>query len=191
MRARRWLWRGGVVLLVTLTVAVVPLACTPALWGWLQGQAFYRGRPTAYWRDRVLAWLHPTDLSTLTTPRPKMPPSAGWLDLLFASPGVPGADPIPEGDAGAIPVLVELLRDPDAFVRLYAIGKLKALGSRAREAVPALLALRRDEKCGRFPGCPEMNLSLDICVETAIEQIDPDVAARPGFRSLPEAGGTP
>jgi len=44
-----------------------------------------------------------------------------------------------------LPILIELLQDKDASVRRRAIGVLGAVGQDAKEAIPALEALARDQ----------------------------------------------
>src|SRR5581483_1331432 len=63
---RRWSDRGGQVMsrrrwllfltLVLAVAAVCALETQRIVTGWLCGEAFYRGRPTTYWRARLAAW---------------------------------------------------------------------------------------------------------------------------------------
>lgn len=47
------------VLLAILTVLAVWLEPTRLVWGWLRGEAFYQGRPTSYWAERIRPWEVP------------------------------------------------------------------------------------------------------------------------------------
>jgi hypothetical protein len=44
------------VLLAVLAALVVWLEPTRIVWGWLRGEAFYQGRPTSYWAERIRPW---------------------------------------------------------------------------------------------------------------------------------------
>jgi hypothetical protein len=69
------------------------------------------------------------------------------------------------GDPAAVPVLIELLRDADEFVRLYATRLLGTISPAASSAVPELReALRREED-------NEDNLARRVIIDT-LTQID-------------------
>ncbi len=51
---RRWkIWMLAFCLLV---IVLCGLESQRILTGWLRGEAFYRGRPTSYWRERLERW---------------------------------------------------------------------------------------------------------------------------------------
>jgi HEAT repeat protein len=50
-----------------------------------------------------------------------------------------------DGDAAAIPVLLELMKSPYPSVRLVAVESLARMGEAARPALPALLEASDDE----------------------------------------------
>jgi hypothetical protein len=99
------------------------------LYGHLRGEAFYKGRPTSYWRGRVTAWndlgFYPPAVS-LVVRRPRW-----WADWPPWCSGRAAplleAEPFPGDDPASIPVLVELLRDGDAQVRADAAEALKRI----------------------------------------------------------------
>jgi hypothetical protein len=53
MSRRRWLLFGVVILFFATLCA---LETQRIVTGWLRGEAFYRGRPTTYWRGQLTAW---------------------------------------------------------------------------------------------------------------------------------------
>jgi len=52
---KRRLLRCSLILAVVAAFAVW-LEPTRVVWGWLRGEAFYQGRPTAYWRNELAQW---------------------------------------------------------------------------------------------------------------------------------------
>jgi HEAT repeat protein len=106
---------SGLLLAVALGVALDP---TRAVLGTLRGEPFYGGRPASYWRK----------------------------ELLDDAPGARtnAVKALADGGQGAVPVLVELLREsgPDkasAEVRWTAALALGHVGPGATAAVPALI----------------------------------------------------
>jgi hypothetical protein len=49
-------------LLAVLAALTVWLEPTRVVWGWLRGEAFYQGRPTSYWAERIRPWEISDDL---------------------------------------------------------------------------------------------------------------------------------
>ena len=108
------------------------------------GTASFDGHPTAYWRQRIRAWREETQ---------QLPP--GIVSRRAVPPGI-----VSRRDPRAVPVLVELLRDPDSRTRLAAIEALGAIGPSAREAVPALRRACEDRV-------------TDTAARNALRQIEP------------------
>ena len=65
--------------------------------------------------------------------------------------------PLQDGDPEAIPVLAELLRAPEANVRVIAACGLREIGAPARSAIPALLALENDKD-------PDVRLACQLAI---------------------------
>ena len=97
--------------------------------GRLRGEAFYRGKPTSYWRGRVLAWndlgFYPPANDLIVRRPPWWADCLPWRSGRAAS--LAEEEPFPENDPAAVPVLVELLRDRDADVRADAAEALKRI----------------------------------------------------------------
>jgi hypothetical protein len=66
-------------ILVILAAFAVWLEPTRVVWGWLRGEAFYRGRPTSFWRGVIERDLHtePDLLHAKTFPA-RLPPATWW-----------------------------------------------------------------------------------------------------------------
>ena len=123
--SRRLLLRAVLLLVAVLAGALAGALLSPDLgwraWGRLRGEAFYKGRPTSYWRGRVSAWndlgFYPP-ANDLVVRRPRWwadcPP---WRSGQLVAPDPWAGESFPDDDPAAIPVLVELLRDGDAQVR--------------------------------------------------------------------------
>jgi HEAT repeat protein len=71
----------------------------------------------------------------------------------------------------AIPLLISLLDDPHEGVPESAVGALGDLGSQSRSALPRLLEMSKIQ-----------DKELHAAVAKALRQIDPDAAARAGFK---------
>src|SRR5207249_3955908 len=100
-----------------VVVGLVPGVRT-GLVGWWRGEATYRGRYSGAWAEELRGWLalgEPGSPGAVLYARP-VPAWRQWL----GSPARWAVDepPLHEGDPAAVPVLVELLRDPDPVVRL-------------------------------------------------------------------------
>jgi HEAT repeat protein len=120
------------------SVLLVP-ASRWTLIGWIRGESFYQGRPTSYWSQQIRAYQH------------RVPPSS--IDRLMATLGLSAPNhrepPLEamlgqEPDPAAVPVLTELLGDPDDQVRYHAANTLSHCGPKAGAAVPALVKMLRD-----------------------------------------------
>jgi hypothetical protein len=132
--------------------------------GWWRGEAFYRGRPTSYHRlfgraSRChLGWA-------VEFPEPKFASwvrqhvssdLADWLHDSQPPMSAPGAD--------AVPVLLQMLGDPDQSVRIVAVGWLHIVRPPARDALPALRAM--------LDGSDGQDADLRFLVETVVRDIE-------------------
>jgi HEAT repeats len=146
---------GIATLLAILLALPVPRSI---LLGFVRGESFYKGRPTSHWRGVVKWWVEYEKehrpsvfigaIVVHATLPPPPPPSL--FDRVKAV--LPGFDSIdnflPPGwdsDPAAIPVLSDLLLDPDADVREYAALTLSRQGPQAHIALPRLIELLEDD----------------------------------------------
>jgi HEAT repeat protein len=99
-----------------MLLALAWLEPTGVVLGWMNGEAFYRNRPTRYWRKAL----------TDSDPKTQMETHQALKD----------------GGRSALPVLVEVLRKDDrAEARWRAADLLGQIGPEARESSPAMAAL--------------------------------------------------
>jgi hypothetical protein len=155
---RRVLYLAGLTL-VLLAASQIPFVRS-GVTGLLRGESFYRGRPTSYWREELKEWKdelpQPTDwfwpLRQVLPDRflPDAPPV--YVLSLFSGRCMMGGELEPNprlsmfgGDPDAVGVLVELLRDPEAWVRCDAAQALGAVGPGGEAGVPALVVALDDE----------------------------------------------
>jgi hypothetical protein len=146
---RRWqLWLGLTILLLAGGFFLLP-AVRWSVIGWASGEAFYQGRPTSYWSQEAQNlnslvvtvggsverhWVHNIWMRRLS-----------WEEevlekLKLRTMNLESNDfPLLNPDPTALPVLIELLDDPDSQVRQIAAQGLERLGP---EAAPAITALR-------------------------------------------------
>jgi len=121
----------GALLLAGLAIALLVPEIRYSVPGWLRGDKRYWGLPTSYWSGAIQDWHRAT-----STPRSASLPLLGrWFAMSDASPPSPS---VLGGGREGIPVLIELLRDRDPFVKIQAVSTLASLGPAAREAAPAL-----------------------------------------------------
>jgi hypothetical protein len=126
--------------------------------GYLAGEAFYRGRPTSYWRHEFQDW-EPWPSASAGGERatgfvhaPTTWGSRLGLDRMgtgfFRTPIVVEISKImrlhPE-DRRAIPVLLALLQDEDANVRCMAVHGLRVAGIADPTVAAALVDCREDK----------------------------------------------
>lgn len=143
---------GGLFAIIVAIILLSPQARW-GLWGTLRRDTFYRGWPTGYWRETVrhcpiTPYFRRTTLSSLRNTQRVT--TTGWSKLFFSldeSP-LPHELPLRDGDAGAIPVLMALLEDPDPRVRMYAAESLGSFGARARMAIGLLTKACQDQEVG-------------------------------------------
>jgi HEAT repeat protein len=99
----------GMVVLVVVPMWVVLLDPTCVLLGWITDQSFYKGRPTMYW-SRRLKNARAEALAKATAP-------VRLVRLRSIKDEGPNFELLHTRDAAALPVLLELLRDYDPWVR--------------------------------------------------------------------------
>jgi hypothetical protein len=80
----------------------------------------YDGKPAGYWKAEMRKW-------TAQQPGAKLPP-------------------VLEGGEEAVPVLIELVKEVDLWVRVLAIRSLARIGPAARDAVPVLITALEDHR---------------------------------------------
>lgn len=184
MKKRRlWICVGLLALVSTMVLAVL-LEPTQIIRGYIAGDAFYRDRPTRYWREQLRADGRTGHL------RQKIVGLFRETQEAFPVLRVCASDPdrnvrwpaialLGHGNARSeaiLSVLVVALDDEDMEVRLQAIGGLDQWRRMARSAVPALAKHLKD---------PELQVAY--LADIALWNIDPSAAAKEGgwkpFRS--------
>jgi HEAT repeat protein len=82
-----------------------------------------------------------------TAKDPKPPPGLiTWLLRLTGTGSGPSRPHVLDGGKEAVPVLIELVREEEPWVRILAIRSLGRIGPEAREAVPALIEVLGDSR---------------------------------------------
>ncbi|MBI3409865.1 MAG: hypothetical protein HY040_16120 [Planctomycetes bacterium] len=110
--------------LVTLGIWLDP---TRVVWGWLRGEAFYKGRPTSYWSALLDKFeVAPEEENELPSGDGGgylfyRGPLERWFPSLFPEPDLPSFN------LSAKDVLLELTRDPSERVRRCARHALNQL----------------------------------------------------------------
>ncbi len=162
--------------------------------GWWGRESFYAGRPTSYWRAELARWfvipvpgLHEPPGVLVWVQRPP-----AWLRPLVRQAGTVGGyrlwndhdhrcRTLPWGP-GSVPVLIELLDDPDWETRRKVVFHLAELGEAARPAVPALLKVRPAKPA------PEQYFSREASfyrqTQYALSRIAPALEREPVARGL-------
>jgi hypothetical protein len=159
------------------------------LWYYRPWQAHYMGRPSSYWAERLAKM--PKGLSWLFY-QPSLTLPEKWLARGLAPFGIEGGLRPSAlelyGQAEAVPVLIELLRNPEPRVRANAAMILRDLEPAPKEAIPALLEAWQQCKadyCGGFGEVKENGNAEDAdaawWVHEAVWQIDPAAAQRAGI----------
>jgi HEAT repeat protein len=134
MRRRRLVWLG--IALPAVLLAVPGFYVVPGL---LKREKFFRGLPASYWRSQLKAfeWEKDRRLAWSTS-------SVGRaVDALGI--GLPSRSPLFR-DPAAVPMLIDLLQDPDRSVRFQAVLATGYIGPPAAAAVPELLRLLDEEQ---------------------------------------------
>jgi HEAT repeats len=138
----------------------------------------YRGWTAAQWESEIRRWSHATSTSKGCLWAHWYRESTWWerwLERIGVAAGsfsrsFPTQMPLLEGDAEAVPVLVELLRSKDSNVRRLAAQALQRSAEHANSAVPDLIIALDDED--RF---------VRIQAEQALFRIDPEAAQGAGL----------
>jgi HEAT repeat protein len=142
----------GMAVLLTVLLCVVFLDPTSVLLGRLSGESFYQGRPTTYW-SRQLRTARAEAIAKATAAFSPSPSPSSWPSWTGSTPPPPPLPPwmlsrlvkepdselLRTRDETAVPVLLELLRDNDPWVRWRAAVSLSViLESLPREKVEGL-----------------------------------------------------
>jgi HEAT repeat protein len=117
--------------------------------GFFRGENFFQGLPTSYWRQQAVEHgrfrkeRSTREWGGLVVVPPSRSPTC-WTDsLLSVFRMIAGTeDPdfrVFQGDAAALAVLMDLLRDPEPGIRQSACEGLEEIGPPAAPAVPALI----------------------------------------------------
>ncbi len=183
--ARKWLLRGGCLVLFLALAAVLLLP--PArirIFGYLRGEQFFDGMPTSYWREVIREQSHRRGPRTPTL----------WDKVL----GYLGLEPPPpDRMAGAtrdaaIPVLLELLKDGDPGVRLFAADVLRLNGN-GHAALPVVLEMLKQGDPVNRAAAARLLGQLDIPVREAIplliHHFEQDTESRWAYLSVLERLG--
>jgi hypothetical protein len=141
-------------LLAVLAALTVWLEPTRVVWGWLRGEAFYQGRPTSYWAERIRPWQLPDDFRTninMALSEWRHIPATREEVALYVSLAPRESDlrkslkpwlrlpdiawpAVLDGDAEAAPVLTELLHHNEPGIRDWARRGLERVDNGERGA---------------------------------------------------------
>ena len=83
--------------------------------GWIRGEQFFQGRPVSWWHQQLLS----TEQDNENSARLRLT----------------------QGGAESVPVLVQLLKSPDAKVRMKTVEMVSTMGESAVGAAPAVAAV--------------------------------------------------
>jgi hypothetical protein len=185
---RRWLrswWflSGLFLLLVTALILVVAFEPTYVVRGFLRREAFFRGRPTSYWREQMRGDGLRVQMLTVFTDRPDAVPvllaclEDPEVKVRWTAANLIGRCGAPEQ---ALPALRKALHDTSPKVRLNAVMAFGELGPAALPAVGDLLSLLEDA------GREDADDTLRYCTDRSLWRIDVATASRAGgWRSFP------
>jgi len=149
---KRTLWLCLVPILLVSLVVVALLEPNRIVRGFFAGEAFFRGRPTSYWREVLRKHGRAGNIPRETAVQfMDGPPAFPVLRACASDP-----DPLVRwpaigllGESGirsqeALELLAEALHDEHIEVRLKALSTLARWGPKARPAVPALVERLKD-----------------------------------------------
>src|SRR5438132_6546729 len=162
MRKRK-AWLIGILLIIVALAAAWRFPATIYVpLGVLRHEAFYDGKPTSYW---VRAFKREPFLGQTV--------SSGDIGKALR-----------EGRAAAVPVLCEIVKNPDADLRSDALFALAAMGPEAKAAEPALAeAVTNETQSTRFVLASRTLGKLDPAAATeALANVLRDKAASNGSR---------
>jgi hypothetical protein len=152
MLRRREFWLTAGALLLLVVALVIALEPTHVVRGFLCWEAFYRGRPTSYWRETLRAdgqngHVRPETVATFRIRGQAAPVLAECLQDSDPNVRWPAAYLLGNGPFVTqltVPPLRRALHDPDKEVHLQAIYGLGLIGANARQATNELADLYRD-----------------------------------------------
>jgi hypothetical protein len=193
---RRWLVRAIVVLAVVLGGPLTLPGVRWPLWGCLRGESFYRGWPTSYYREtlkRPYAYNRPNCWhfggptgywAVMANPSPLPLESRPLVAAVYRRLGLTARRPVVVFELAEVEqvlqVLTELLRDDDAEVAFHAASFLELMASRARPAVPALLAVfhhHANVRVRRAAARALWSMDREVCLKVGL---DPQAAVDAG-----------
>jgi HEAT repeat protein len=106
--------------------------------GLIRREPFYDGMPACYWRWQLRGWI----AQTADVPFWRL----AWLRRLLPEPKVPSRPQVLDGGPAAVPVLIELAREEELWIRVLAVASLGRVASRAKDAVPVLIEVLSDHR---------------------------------------------
>ena len=121
------------------------------LCGLLKGESFYHGKPTQYWRSvakKQTTKFHNIFGSCLIFKGPTPIAKISFCDRIskkWRQTWTESTYPLLDGDPAAIPVLRELIQDPDPDVRQAAANGLERIGPKAESMVPLLCKMLKED----------------------------------------------
>jgi HEAT repeats len=145
---RRWrLW----LCLALVFLVWAGLLYPPFHWrliGWMRGEAFYQGRPTSYWRQKIQQYQHSTMEERQASHDHWMRKVEEFLGLqsndLLKHPYTELNNPSAVDNSAAVPVLLQLLQDSDPLIRGTAALEIANYRRPTGPAIPILIDLLED-----------------------------------------------
>lgn len=143
-------WRLWLCLALVFLVGA-GLLYPPLKWrliGWMRGEAFYQGRPTSYWRQKIQQYQH-------STMEERQASHDHWMRKVEELVGLPSNDlfkhpytelnnPAAVDNPAGVSVLVQLLQDSDPHIRGTAALEIANYSPPTGPAVPILIDLLED-----------------------------------------------
>jgi hypothetical protein len=152
-------------------------------YGWWKGEPFYRGLPASYYARRIRASFPPNATQQPLEFRRPSPAErfarqhlpARMADVVWPAPPFWDAD---RPDPSVLPVLLQLMKNPDARVRGWAALAVFWMKKEREKGVPALIAMLDD---------PDEYVRCQVL--SVLQRLGP--AARPAVPRLLELRGDP